>query len=89
MSGSGYDYIAQRGSRISLIPAFGGCIVNLANLCYQHKLHKEVIFMDPVENPYPPVPVPRHLNWLGAIEYGSRYELLSRESGLEIQQKAF
>jgi hypothetical protein len=45
--------------------------------------------MDPVENPYSPVPVPRHLNWLGAIEYGSRYELLSRESGLEIQQKAF
>jgi hypothetical protein len=26
------------GSRISLIPAFGD-VVNLANLCYQHKLH--------------------------------------------------
>jgi predicted AAA+ superfamily ATPase len=28
--------------------------VNLWNLCHQHKFHKEVIFMDPVENPYSP-----------------------------------
>jgi hypothetical protein len=33
--------------------------------------------------------VPRLLNWLGAIEYVSRSELLLRVSGLEIRQKAF
>jgi hypothetical protein len=35
------------------------------------------------------VPVRRHPNWLGAIEYVNKYELLLRVSGLEIQQKAF
>src|SRR5258708_40278633 len=39
---------------LALIPSFGECIVNLASLCRKHKFDKEVIFMDPVENPYSP-----------------------------------